>query len=81
MLMEAFLFSKSTAQLVWYYKKLADDMVRGHNGGEEGVATEMFFRPEDWAGVILLMNVNWSQLNYALILEIEERLFKESERY
>jgi CubicO group peptidase (beta-lactamase class C family) len=61
--------------LLWYYKELDGMTLLGHNGGEYGVATEMFFRPEDGTGVILLMNGDWSTINYSLIMAIEKELF------
>lgn len=42
--------------LMWYGWQLGDDEVWGHNGGDDGVATEILFRPTDGAGVVLLMN-------------------------
>jgi CubicO group peptidase (beta-lactamase class C family) len=64
--------------LIWYYKNLSGWTLLGHNGGDRGVATEMFLRPEDGVGVILLMNGNWTHSNYLLIMQIEIRLFKEA---
>ena len=61
--------------LLWYFKELDGMKLLGHNGGELGVATEMFFRPDNGTGVILLMNGDWSRLNYNVIMEIEARLF------
>ncbi|MGA1876420.1 MAG: serine hydrolase domain-containing protein, partial [bacterium] len=64
--------------LIWYYKRLSGWTLLGHSGEDLGVATEMFFRPEDGAGVILLMNGDWSVGNEHIITEIETRLFRES---
>jgi CubicO group peptidase (beta-lactamase class C family) len=64
--------------LVWYYKELSDRVLLGHNGGDSGVATEMFFRPEDGVGVILLMNGDWP-VDMRPIMEIEIRLFEEAD--
>ncbi len=65
--------------LIWHYKKLSDWALLGHSGGDLGVATKMFFRPDDGIGVILLMNGDWSFFNESIIEEIEVRLFKEAE--
>ena len=53
----------------------------GHNGGNWGVATEMFFQPETDTGVILLMNGDWSNRNFPMVMSIEERLFREAKNY
>lgn len=66
--------------LVWYYKELSGWTLLGHNGGDRGVATEMFFRPADGVGVILLMNGSWSRKSTP-IMEIETRLFQEADHY
>jgi len=64
--------------LIWYYKNLSGWTLLGHNGGVFGIATEMFFRPSDGVGVILLMNGNWTNINIPIIYQIESRLFKEA---
>jgi hypothetical protein len=45
----------------------------GHEGGEEGVATEAFYRPADGFGVVLLSNAEWS-VSRVELLEIEAAL-------
>jgi CubicO group peptidase (beta-lactamase class C family) len=65
----------------WYYKNLRGWELMGHNGGNYGVATEMFFRPEDGVGVILLMNGDWTPRNIPIAYAIEARLFREAEKY
>jgi CubicO group peptidase (beta-lactamase class C family) len=71
----------STFGLLWYYKTLHSWELMGHNGGNNGVSTEMFFRPEDGVAVILLMNGNWTQQNLHIIYAVETRLFIEAEKY
>ena len=61
--------------LLWYYKELDGMSLLGQNGGELGVAAEMFFRPDDGTGVILLMKGDWLALNHYLIMAIEAKLF------
>lgn len=41
--------------LVWYYEGEAHALL-GHDGGDPGVATQMYFRPADGVGVILFLN-------------------------
>ena len=36
----------------------------GHDGGDPGVATRMYFNPDTNVGVILLTNGDWSQEGY-----------------
>ncbi|MCL6583757.1 MAG: beta-lactamase family protein [bacterium] len=65
--------------ILWYYKKLSGWKLLGHNGADMGVGAEMFFRPEDGLGVILLMNGDRTLFNEKIIRELEIRLFKEAE--
>jgi CubicO group peptidase (beta-lactamase class C family) len=65
----------------WYCKNLRGWELLGHNGGNYGVATEMFFRPAAGVGVILLMNGDWTYRNIPIAYAIEARLFKEAEKY
>jgi len=70
-----------TQGLVWYYtSQLGDETVLlGHNGGDDGVATEMFFRVSDDLGFILLMNTDWTTEIYYQVMEIEKRLLAAGE--
>jgi CubicO group peptidase (beta-lactamase class C family) len=42
--------------LAWHHKSLGGDDWAGHTGGEAGVFTEMFMRPRDGTGFVLLTN-------------------------
>ena len=43
--------------LIWFYETdNTGHVLLGHNGGDLGVATVMFYRPEDGVGVIVLTN-------------------------
>jgi len=64
--------------LIWHYKELAGCKLLGHSGEDRGVATEMFFCPEDNVGVILLMNGDRSPGNERFVRKIETRLFEEA---
>jgi len=72
---------ESTFGLFWYYKRLMGRDLIGHNGGNWGVATEMFFQPETDTGVILLMNGDWSNRNFPMVMSIEDRLFREASNF
>jgi len=69
-----------TSQFVfWYQTSIGDRTVVGHNGGDAGVATEMYFSPDSGIGVIVLMNVDWTFLNTPVVVAIEELLFETAE--
>tara|TARA_B100001123_G_scaffold16879_1_gene18901 strand:- start:2328 stop:3488 length:1161 start_codon:yes stop_codon:yes gene_type:complete len=40
----------------WYYTRVGANRMIGHDGGDPGVATQMFCQPEEGAGIIILMN-------------------------
>jgi CubicO group peptidase (beta-lactamase class C family) len=67
--------------LVWYVLFRHGERYWGHNGGDSGVATQMFFRPTDGVGVITLANGDWrrSGASWPLSL-IMDRLFEEAGR-
>lgn len=45
-----------TQGLVWYYDTKGGTKVLGHNGGDQGVSTDMFFDPATGSGYVLLSN-------------------------
>ena len=57
--------------LIWYH----EDGLLGHEGGEEGALTRLFFQPDTGVGVILLTNS--SPENEAAFYDIEARLYQE----
>lgn len=63
----------------WYGDTIAGRSVIGHNGGDNGVATEMFFDPSTGIGVIVLMNVDWTVPVMTACAEIQELLFERGE--
>jgi CubicO group peptidase (beta-lactamase class C family) len=67
--------------LIWYRFALRGMPLMGHNGGDSGVATQMYFRPRDNVGVIVLANGNWYWDGHAWPLQrIAVRLFEEADR-
>jgi len=53
----------------------------GHSGGDQGVSTEMYFRPADGVGAILLTNGEpYGGSEWSAYLDIYERLFEEADR-
>ncbi len=64
--------------LIWYAIRRNGERLLGHNGGDSGVATQMFFRERDGAGVITLANGDWRRSGgkWPLVL-IMDRLFTE----
>jgi CubicO group peptidase (beta-lactamase class C family) len=67
--------------LIWYTAHRGGRRLMGHNGGDSGVATQMFFRPDDGVGVITLANGDWrrSRGGWPLV-QIMDRLFDEAPR-
>jgi CubicO group peptidase (beta-lactamase class C family) len=67
--------------LIWYRFVLRGEPLMGHNGGDSGVATQMYFRPRDNVGVIVLANGNWHRDGRGWPLQrIAVRLFEEADR-
>ena len=67
--------------LIWYRFVLRGMPLMGHNGGDSGVATQMYFRPRDGVGVIVLANGNWYWDGRSWPLQrISVRLFEEADR-
>ena len=71
-----------TQGLAWYYDDFGDrtDIV-GHNGGDPGTSSQMFFDPADGAGVLIVANGDWYNRNgdSPEADAILEALFEESE--
>ena len=40
----------------WCYMRIGASRMIGHDGGDPGVATQMFCQPEEGTGIIILMN-------------------------
>ena len=71
-----------TQGLCFYTKLDGGKTYIGHDGGDLGVATEMFFRPSDGAGVIVFANGEaYSNREYEAFLDIQRRLFEEAEAF
>ena len=67
--------------LIWYRFALRGMALMGHNGGDSGVATQMYFRPKDNVGVIALSNGNWYHDGRIWPLQrIVVRLFEDADR-
>lgn len=65
--------------LIWYRAHIGGHALLGHNGGDNGVATQMYFRPDDGVGVIVLTNGDWHQHHGIYPLQqIVKRLFEEA---
>lgn len=45
--------------LGFHYVQIGVELWVGHNGGESGVATDMYYRPSDGLGFVSLMNGDW----------------------
>jgi CubicO group peptidase (beta-lactamase class C family) len=63
--------------LVWYVLHRNGERLLGHNGGDSGVATQMFFRERDGTGVITLANGDWRRAGATWPLSlVMDRLFE-----
>jgi CubicO group peptidase (beta-lactamase class C family) len=62
--------------LIWYRVSQSGERLLGHNGGDYGVSTQMFLRPRDGAGVIVLQNAD----AYTPMIRIQTRLWDEVDR-
>lgn len=54
---------------IWYSWDRDGETVWGHSGSDSGVATEMYFRPSDGLGVLVLMNMDWGRAAIAEDME------------
>jgi CubicO group peptidase (beta-lactamase class C family) len=69
--------AESGQGLIWYAKN--DGTLLGHDGEDDGWASQMFFRLSDGVGVILLCNGSRETIAQETALErIEERLFADA---
>jgi CubicO group peptidase (beta-lactamase class C family) len=64
-----------TQGLIWYYDSIGGRTVVGHNGGDYGASTDMFFDPATGDGVVVLVNVDDSGPVVRAMSRIEEALF------
>ena len=62
--------------LLWYQRSFEGERMLGHNGGDFGVATQMFVRQRDGTGVIVLQNAG----SYVRMIRIESLLWEEAQR-
>jgi CubicO group peptidase (beta-lactamase class C family) len=62
--------------LVWYGSSAPGFFRMGHTGGDYGVSTRVFFRPDRRVGVISLANAYLSGRRWGALRDIELRLFE-----
>jgi CubicO group peptidase (beta-lactamase class C family) len=64
--------------LIWYEEASPGGFtMMGHTGGDYGMSTRMFFRPNRDVGVVTLTNAYISGKQWASFTEIETRMFEE----
>jgi len=68
-----------TQYVFWYQSKLNGRTVIGHGGSDKGVATTMAFSPDTGYGVIILMNVSWTDDVTSATDELQELLIDRAE--
>ncbi|QTD48472.1 serine hydrolase domain-containing protein [Sulfidibacter corallicola] len=61
--------------LLWFTTRKFDQNLVGHDGGESGADTFMFFNPDTGIGVITLVNGDGDGLDPDALDDIQERLF------
>lgn len=66
---------EATQGLSWYADRIGNRDVLGHNGGDYGVSTDMFFDPATGHGVIVLINTDETGARTSAMARIEEALF------
>ena len=64
-----------TQYVFWYQGKVKARTVIGHGGSDIGVATRMAFSAETGFGVIILMNISWSDEVTSVATELQALLF------
>jgi CubicO group peptidase (beta-lactamase class C family) len=64
--------------LAFYYWDVNDQILLGHDGGDPGVFTDMWFRPADGVGVILLAN---GDAKFTPYYQIFFRLLREADGF
>ncbi len=64
-----------TQGLIWYYLQLGDRLLCGHNGGDAGVSTEMYYCPAESSGVVVLCN------GETVLIQLVRELFDYAETY
>ncbi len=67
---------EKTQGLILYYKKEDGRLLIGHNGGDSGVSTEMFWDPAANTGIIIQQNSNAYNAN----ILIEKKMFELAEQ-
>jgi CubicO group peptidase (beta-lactamase class C family) len=63
--------------LIWYTEKRWGFSAMGHDGGDFGESTRMFFRPDRRVGVVSLTNSSTAGKHWQGFSDIERRLFQE----
>jgi hypothetical protein len=63
--------------LIWYGDGWDSFSTLGHDGGDYGVTTRMFFRPDQRVGVVTLTNSYTNEQHWVRFSDIEARLFAE----
>ena len=64
--------------LIWYGERSPGGFrMLGHTGGDYGVSTRMFFRPDRGVGVVTLTNAYLPGRRWTSFTEIETRMFRE----
>lgn len=66
--------------LSWYFDQIGTRSVVGHNGGDYGATTDMFFDPATGHGVVVLINTDDTSARVRAMQRIESALFAIAEQ-
>lgn len=66
--MKTLQFGSTTQCLSFYYENINDKSLLGHNGGEKGVSTEMFYDTDTNLGVVIFNNDDDADLSNCITL-------------
>jgi CubicO group peptidase (beta-lactamase class C family) len=67
--------------IIWFSFKMGTDEYVGHEGGDPGVSTLMYFRPRDLVGVIVLTNGDPETSQPSVTAAVADKLFLESTNF
>lgn len=65
--------------LIWYSFPWLGGTWWSHGGSEEGVATDIGFRPDDGVGYVVLMNADREDDTQAILDTVEEEIVRFAE--
>ena len=65
---------ESTQGVFWYWSDHLGPEMIGHNGGDYGTATDLYFDVDSGVGIVVMANVDWRRASSRAIGLIEDEL-------